>query len=636
MEFLPTEILVKIFTNLNDKDLLSLTLVNTIFNDIISSTQQLSSKFSIYFKNNQQSQLKEILESSRKYKNLVIENFNQIPHLEVLEKISQTIGKIEIHRWNWSLDCKLIYQLLESFPNLRHVKFIKILFHFDAQFIESLINLRQLDTLEVIESDSRIFRLFKKTQVRKLVYDYVPTGGNFPIPDMIKFLRRQEKLEDLTLSGFLAFLNAGIGKIIFHNEKLSNVKFRLKKICLKNCPIIQTIHLKIFLNLHVKSLKIVELDDLENWNCSNFINSCENLEILKINKKHKSFSFDQIVENETVKILEVNGPVDKNFLSKFPNLKILKVTNLKTERGKFDEELNCNKIEVMKIEKSYLGGFFKFPKLTKLHLKNIRVMNDEIFQTDILDIFVNIVIAISCVVSITKICLFKHTRNIFGLFLVSIPVIFLAYIKFEYFADLENTLVILQIFFFLYFLYMPIMLLGFSTLVLLAAFYRKSFLKLINSYWWAVLIYNFVASSITAVIFWNTEHLSNRIWIIRITISSTVFLYQYMKLKKIHHLSEEFERQNSNNIENNTNEFSDLPQRPIYDINRNEKNTIFSLAFAHTLFIISMNGVTFLHHVFNSEDINTFSVFLVYTSMIFIIFILISHTNKSIKLRLLF
>jgi hypothetical protein len=382
MDFLPSELLIAIFSHLPPHDLLTLTLTTSKFNDMISTTSELTSTLTIFFKTNQDDKTEEILATRRKFRTLIIENFTPLPHLKVLNFIAPHIRTIEIRRWNWSLDCRLLYQLFSSLPNVKHVKFRKILFHFGAQFSESVKTIGQLESLEVLESDSQVFRLFMRTQVRKLVYDYVPSGGNFPIPDMIRFLRRQERLEELTLKGFLAFFNAGIGRIIFDGEKLSRVKFRLTKLSIIDCPITHTVHFKDFLQLHVNSIRFLQLDNVENWNCANFIDSCERLEVLKINKRHKTFSFDKISTNKSVTVLEVNGPVDKNFLNKFPNLKILKVASLRTDRGQFDEELACNQIEVMRIEKSYLGGFFKFPMLRKLHLKNIRVMSEKIFDVN--------------------------------------------------------------------------------------------------------------------------------------------------------------------------------------------------------------------------------------------------------------
>ncbi|CAG9811166.1 unnamed protein product [Chironomus riparius] len=376
MENLPLEILLQIFSHCQATELLHLTETCSYYNKIISTRKELSEKFTIYFRHRE-----DFFKSSqnRKYQRLTVDNFVERIHIGALSSIGTDIEHLEIRRWNWNLPAKLFLYIFKKCPNLKFIRFKGILFHYHLEFHES-VQFRSLLDLQIMESDSRIFKIFQHSKCHRLVYDYVPTGGNLPIPDMINFLQAQDQLEDLTLSGFLAFFNAGIGRIIFHDSSLSEVQFRLKKLSIKNSPILETIHFRRFIDLHIKSLKYLEIDGTEFWDFSDYINRCTNLQELKIGKKSRQVTLSCLQPVPTVKILKIEGPVDKNFLANFPNLKTLEASNLRTEKDKFDEELVCNKVEDLTIVKTWLGGFFKFSKLKKLKLKNIRVMDYRIFD----------------------------------------------------------------------------------------------------------------------------------------------------------------------------------------------------------------------------------------------------------------
>jgi len=378
MEKLPLEILLQIFSHCQAADLLRLTETCSYYNNIINETKELSQKFTIYFRYRE-----DFFKSTqnRKYRRLIVDNFIENIHIGALSSVGCDIEHLEIRRWNWNLPAKLLLLILKKCPNLKFIKFKAILFHYHLDFTES-IQFKNLLDLEIIESDSRIFKIFQHSKVHRLVYDYVPTGGNLPILDMIKFLQVQDQLKDLTLSGFLAFFNAGIGRIIFDDSALSEVQFRLKKLTIKNSPIFETIHFRRFIDLHVQSLKFLEIDGTEFWDFSDYINRCKNLKELKIGKKSRQVTLDSLQPVPSIKILRIEGPVDKNFLANFPKLKILEASNLKTEKDKFEEELVCNKVEELTIIKTWLGGFFKFPNLRKLRLRNIRVMDYKIFDVN--------------------------------------------------------------------------------------------------------------------------------------------------------------------------------------------------------------------------------------------------------------
>lgn len=375
MDLLPEELLIEIFNYLSSSDLLHLTTLNSYFNEVISSSPQILKKFSLYFRKSE-----EVWIGSRAYSNLIIENYSVIQHEKILQDVGGNIRSLKIKRWNWSLDIDRLLEIFRLCPNLKLLKFEKIQFNFMLKLNEE--NLPKYDNLELelLETDSRILPIFKNCTARTFSFDYVPSGGRFTIPEVIDFIKRQESLEELTLSGFVAFIDAGMGKIIFNDVTLSSVKFRLKKLCLKMSPLYETIHFNNFLRLHAGSLTHLEIDSMFFWDFSHFLTECTNLTNLKILKRDRQSMLTRKLE--TVKSLTIEGIVDKIYLANFPNLKFLNVSKLKVTRNVFDERIECDKIEELVIDKSWLGGFFKFPALKKIHFKDIRVLSPEIFQVN--------------------------------------------------------------------------------------------------------------------------------------------------------------------------------------------------------------------------------------------------------------
>lgn len=299
--------------------------------------------------------------------------------MPILKNIAANIQHLEVKKWKWNLSPNILMEVLKKCHNLRSIKFVKIHFHYPEKLTEILQFQNQLD-LEVIESDSRIFKLFRHTKVHRLVYDYVPTDGHFSIPDVIRFLSVQDQLTDLTMTGFLAFFYAGIGHVIFNDTQLSNLKFRLKKLTIRNSSIRPTIHFHQFLQLHVDSLESLEIDDTQYWDFVDFVSSCKSLKELKIGKRKKEIKLDQLRFMPTVQRLTIDGPIGKNVLEKFPGLEKLEVSRLKVVRDKFNEDLGLVELKELTLERTWLGGFFKLPKLKKLKLRNIRVMKYEVFE----------------------------------------------------------------------------------------------------------------------------------------------------------------------------------------------------------------------------------------------------------------
>jgi hypothetical protein len=98
--------------------------------------------------------------------------------------------------------------------------------------------------------------------------------------------------------------------------------------------------------------------------------------------KRKPNTFIPTQNFSTITWLTVDGNIDECFLNYFPNIKYLNVTGLKVSPKSFENILKCDKIEKMIVQKTWLGGFFKFPALKYLTLKNIKFLSPEIFRVN--------------------------------------------------------------------------------------------------------------------------------------------------------------------------------------------------------------------------------------------------------------
>lgn len=381
MDSLPEEVLIEIFLFLPSSDLLQLTAVSSYFYELINNSPFLVKKFTLY--------LKKSLEvwpgRSRFCSNLVIYKYVSYRHRGILEEVGEKIHSLKIRKCSWSIDTQgFLSEIFRLCPNLKRIRFERLRFDFQSLWLLKKDEWPRYENLvlEFQETDARIFKIFRYCTAKRLEYDYQPIkkhvfesmrpfGGPYSVPDLVEFLQRQENLEDLALVGFYDFMDDRSATAI------SKVKFRLKKLCLRKSPLIGTIHFNKFLRLHANSLLHLEIDGIVLWDFSRFVAECKNLTHLKIGKRDRQYSTQKSIEK-----LTIVGNVDKSYFAIYPNLKYLNVTKLTVTRNVFDEHFDGDKIEELVINKSWLGGFFKFEALKKIHFKEIQVLSAEIFQVN--------------------------------------------------------------------------------------------------------------------------------------------------------------------------------------------------------------------------------------------------------------
>lgn len=374
MDLLPEEILVEIFKYLSKNDLLHLTRTSKYFNEVIGSYPEIFCKINLYFKNNDINFI-----NTRRYSSLVIKTFNKESHQHILDRIKDDIASLTIIKWYGEQENLLT--LINSCKNVREIIFKKVQFHISPNLNDNDLPKTTNLNLELIETDASVLNLFKKCIIRKFSYDYTPRG-DLSIPEVIEFLKDQKSLVDLTLSGFIVFFGeGGLGRVIFNDNSLSNVDFRLKRLNILKSPLCPTIFFNNFLKLHTDSLKYVRINEVENFFCTNFLASCKNLTHLDLGKR-KSNIFVPTQIFPSVTHLTIEGNVDKDLLEYFPNIKYLKVLGLKVDPNCYESIINCHKIEHVNVEKTWLGGFYKFPSLKKMNLKGIKFISHEIFRVN--------------------------------------------------------------------------------------------------------------------------------------------------------------------------------------------------------------------------------------------------------------
>lgn len=375
MDLLPEEVLVEIFKYLSKSDLLNLTTVSCYFNDVIGTYPELFSKITLHFKPNETYFIR------RRYSSIVIKKFIKDLHQPILDKIQNDVTSITIVKWHNGKEELL--NLIKSCKNVNYIVFKKTQFYITPPesihrdgCLSKIANL----SLELLETDASILNIFRNCSVRKFYYDYTPRG-DLAIPEVIEFLKVQDTLEDLTLSGFIVFFGGGgLGRVIFNDGSLSSVKFRLKRLTILKSPLCPTIHFNNFLKLHADSLEYVEISEVDNWFCTSFLASC-NLTHLKLGKRRPNI-FIPTQSFNSITHLTVDGNVDKNFLEYFPNIKYLSMTGFKVSPNQFEEIIKCDKLVEVSIRKTWLGGFYKFPALKKLGLKEIKFIAPEVFKVN--------------------------------------------------------------------------------------------------------------------------------------------------------------------------------------------------------------------------------------------------------------
>lgn len=334
---LPDEILMKIFQSLYKDDLLSLTLQNKRFNQIISDG--LMDKISLFI--SPRNLLTDWI-GSRKYTSVEFcgccSEGDLMDFQNILINIGSSIKKLNME--NLEINPYTLKVILGLCKNLKVLKLPYLLG--DPEEYENGAFWRFLPSLDLEDLRSDDFGALPLLQASNTKSFTLLGGYNGDRADLDNFLKIQKKLEFLTLD-----LKATYGLELFNTPALNNVEFRLKSLELSNLTIGNSQNFKAFIDNHAETLTHVKL----HFSTFSILNGFENVKkIIKLTF-HTEFSIHTQDCDVRANVDELDfsayfsAPSAIELASIFPNLRKMKVT--------------------LSLGSMTLG---KFQKLTHLHL----------------------------------------------------------------------------------------------------------------------------------------------------------------------------------------------------------------------------------------------------------------------------
>lgn len=309
MNSLPNEMLLEIFQHLSSSDLLSLSFVNQNFNEIITKSE-LVEKLTLNFRKLNENDGENA--KNRNYRRLRIGFFKPNVHTTIINEIGGNFVSLEFSFCKLKLD--VIRKILVSCPNVKNLKFLKAQLSDVPNVLRGGFPMLTDSNVDFRTSDTRIFGVLTECTARQVIMDHNWIKATGMVDELIVFLRNQESLEELTLLDFSR-------THLFANNLLNRVRFRLTALRLKDVKLGRTDYFKNFvLQNHVETLKIFEIQKVENCNLSTVIAACKCLEELKIDNLNQISDIEEIPH---LKKLTVFGqlPLKLNLLiHKFPSL----------------------------------------------------------------------------------------------------------------------------------------------------------------------------------------------------------------------------------------------------------------------------------------------------------------------------
>ncbi|XP_070507645.1 uncharacterized protein [Chironomus tepperi] len=377
---LPEEVWKLIFEYLNGTELLNVTKVCRNFHEIVNKSTKLAGKLTLNFeKRKNYGRI-----GRRRYSHVKIEYIDPAIHNSILKFIGRDITKLEFCVHNFKLDS--IRQILMLCENVKILKFRDIQRLHGTQEVTNWLKIPNYKNIQlyVEQCDPRIFKILKNVQVRTFCTTCVEFAHRQYFVDLVEILASQVELEELVLAEFMGSI-VGLGLVLFSNDSLSNVKFRLKKLHLKSNQLIPYGNISSvqffndFMNLHKDTLEDLQADMLQDFDFSSYVTECKVLKKLSIGIDMR-FSSKMIVD--TVEQLEIEH-VRMNLLKSFPNLKEVRLLNSWMDQ---DDDLvkwsllrNCKYLEKIEIEDVPLDDFPSLPSVKSMKFLYYPSIKSEVF-----------------------------------------------------------------------------------------------------------------------------------------------------------------------------------------------------------------------------------------------------------------
>lgn len=361
---LPPEILIEIFAYLELSDVSNLALTCRQLSSIVNDTV-IADKFTL-----------KLDESMHTRKWIGIRRYSQVKLrtkngcFQILRGIGCDIQRISLKIPN--LDSKSLSRILVACPGLKIIELEIMFYHYERMYKKDMPQHRNLEII-VKHTDSQVFEVLKYVQTVRITYtgnygeqleEYDNWAPNQAYTDQQKsfqkFLKSQKMLKDLTL------INIGSHALIFIDNLLDVVDFRLQSIKLRNFRIEDVFFFK-FLDNHKGSIEKVDIDTL--GLSDGFI------KFLNRSPKFKEFSFIGTLREDhqfsSVTKLNLNYLGELPDVVRFPNLMEL---NLQAQGSiKLEKLTNLKKLEKLTIENGYVENISMIAKtsIKILHLHNV-------------------------------------------------------------------------------------------------------------------------------------------------------------------------------------------------------------------------------------------------------------------------
>ena len=318
MDFLPEELIIEIFSYLQPPDLISLSLTCKSFNNLIDTTK-LHKKFTIHFPNKK---FKNFWQTNRKYEKIQITTDGNPQTLIPSASFNANVRKLTIT--SASITGDILSQMLELCVNLEVARFDNINYYGDKYFPkicdDEVPKLRNLQ-LEMIQTDFEILKIFEFCQVTKvLIEGYKQNVEEGNLKALEEFFNNQPDLKELTVQK--------VTQNFFPQNRFKNLCFKLQKLTIREVLVQKDENFGKFLSNFFDSLKTFEIERTVIHNLGDLLKKFKNLKELKLDLEDKVMR--TLPKLEKVERLTVSRKrMPKRWLEKYPNLKKLKLNNVK-------------------------------------------------------------------------------------------------------------------------------------------------------------------------------------------------------------------------------------------------------------------------------------------------------------------
>lgn len=361
MDKFPVEVLVNIFQNLQQNDLIHVSEVCMQFNQIVTDFK-LIRHLVLSSKTNDES-----VTLTRKYDSVTVKDrdlfMNGIPQ-HFLQVFTNHIKKLTINQCTMKMS-----HIQEILKRLTKVKFI----HFDYvqicdEAFNGTIDLPHVKNVQLIfeESDPMIFKLLINLSVSSVDLKFYGDTPYSNFNDFVLFMKLQTELNTFRISG--------IYESNLFLIPMGKSNFKLKEFLMRNCDFEEYENFQHFLLDHVDTLEKFSISEISGWDCSSILHRFKKLRVLEAKQTMLQFMQDM----PSVKELVWESPLRFNAIQHFPDVE--KLTLRQCPEAIIQFVNNLTRLRDLHIFIGNVNGL-NLPDLRKLALVNCQGLTPQFFVT---------------------------------------------------------------------------------------------------------------------------------------------------------------------------------------------------------------------------------------------------------------